>query len=184
MVLSAEDSTVLQKPWKGGETSAEFFATERTVHVTEQPATDRGCQEIEISSFCQNLLSMCLHVLSFENRNIQFLNHCVVFVKRDNVQSLEINYSSEYFWGWVITFATNFLFVPPTSHLYGIHLCSLLLNSCFPHNSEHICTNRATHSFALILWYKMTKLSRSLWNFFSMKHMTLCTAYNFLTASQ
>jgi len=101
------------------------------------------------------------------------------------VQSLEINYSPEYFWGLVVTFVTNFLFVPtPTSHLYGIHLCSLLLNSCSPHNSEHICIKRATHSFVLILCYKMTKLHRNLWTFFSMKHMTLCTAYNFLTASQ
>ena len=117
-----------------------------------------------------------------------FWEHCVVFVKMDNVQSLEINYTSEYFWGLVVTFVTNFLFVPslppPTSHFYGIYLCSLLLNSCSPHNTEHICTNRATHSFALAVCYKMTKLHGSPWAFFSMKHMTLHTAYNFLTASQ
>ena len=153
---------MLQKLWKSGETSAEFFATERTVHNTGQPASDRSCQEIEISSFCQNLLSRCFHVLSFEDKNIHFLNHCVVFVKRDSVQSVEINYFSVYFCSLVVTFVKNFLFAP-TSHLYGIHLCSLLLNSCSPHNSEHICTNRATHSFALILCSKMTKLHRSLW---------------------
>jgi hypothetical protein len=78
-------------------TPAEFFATERTVHITGQPVAGKGCQETEISSFCQNVLSRCLHILSFEDRNIQFLNHCVVFVKKDNVQSFEIKYSSENF---------------------------------------------------------------------------------------
>jgi hypothetical protein len=123
MVLSAEDNTVLQKLWKGGETSAEFFATERTVHITGQPVADRGCQETEISSFCQNLLSRYLHILSFEDRNIQFLNQCVVFVKRDNVQSLEINYSPEYFWGLVVTFVTNFLFVPTPPPICMAYTC-------------------------------------------------------------
>jgi len=81
MILSAKDNTMLQKLWKDGETSAEFFATERTVHITGQPVADRGCQKIEISSFCQHLLCRCLHVLSFENRNVQFLGTLCCFCK-------------------------------------------------------------------------------------------------------